>query len=118
MLSNTDKIDISTGTLYFISDDGTVSEPVKVNDIDVEFTEDTSDDISFINLKHSEDTFTFTAKTYKHPLLELLGIRKAVLDICPNKRVTHLATHHRKRRTKIKNFNRAIRILESMGVME
>lgn len=38
-------------------------------------------------------------------------IKDSVLDICPNKRVVHLAKHGSKKTCK-KNFHRAIRILE------
>lgn len=42
----------------------------------------------------------------------------AVLDMCPNKKVMHLILHGRKRRTRVKNFNRAIRILERIAAKE
>lgn len=40
-----------------------------------------------------------------------------VIDICPNKRVAYLAAHARKRRVRIKNLNRAIRICERADVL-
>ena len=44
-------------------------------------------------------------------MMTILGIKDSVLDICPNKRVVHLAKHGSKK-TRKKNFRRAIRILE------
>lgn len=42
----------------------------------------------------------------------------AVLDMCPNEKVMHLILHGRKRRTRVKNFNRAIWILERIAAKE
>ncbi len=44
--------------------------------------------------------------------ITLFGFRDAILKCCLNKRVVHLALHASKARTRKKNFNRAIRILE------
>ena len=46
--------------------------------------------------------------------LALLDIRDSVLDLCPNKKVVHLARHGRNKKIRKKNFNRAIRILEEL----
>lgn len=62
----------------------------------------------FANLNQSFDiSVTFS----KDAWLAILGVKDAVLDICPNKRVVHLAKHGNKK-TRKKNFHRAIRILE------
>ena len=41
----------------------------------------------------------------------LLGVTKAMLELCPDKRVVHLAKHARKERTRKKNRRRAYRLL-------
>lgn len=41
----------------------------------------------------------------------LLGVTKAVLELCPDKRVVHLAKHARKERTRKKNRHRAYRLM-------
>lgn len=41
----------------------------------------------------------------------------AVREFCPNKRVSYLAAHARKKRTRKKNFNRAIRILQRNDIL-
>ena len=58
-----------------------------------------------------EATFTTFVKVSKDVMMTILGIKDSVLDICPNKRVVHLAKHGSKK-TRKKNFRRAIRILE------
>ena len=44
--------------------------------------------------------------------MKILGIYNEMLDMCPNKKVVHLTKHARKLRTRKKNFNRVIKILE------
>ena len=58
-----------------------------------------------------EATFTAFVKVSKDAIMTILGIKDSVLDVCPNKRVVHLAKHGSKK-TRKKNFHRAIRILE------
>ena len=55
--------------------------------------------------------FDLSVAIPKDSWLSILGVKDAVLDICPNKRVVHLARHGSKK-TRKKNFHRAIRILE------
>lgn len=55
--------------------------------------------------------FDLSVTVSKDSWLSILGVKDAVLDICPNKRVVHLAKHGSKK-TRKKNFHRAIRILE------
>lgn len=44
--------------------------------------------------------------------MKILGIYNRMLDMCPNKKVVHLIENARKPRTRKKNFNRAIKIVE------
>lgn len=46
--------------------------------------------------------------------MAFLGLNKAIVTACPNKRVAYLATHARKKRTRTKNLNRAIKLLEEV----
>lgn len=46
-----------------------------------------------------------------------IKVEEAVMKSCPNKRVSYLATHARKKRTRKKNFNRAIRILQRNDIL-
>lgn len=62
-------------------------------------------------LKDFSQSFDLSVTVSKDTWLNILGVKEAVLDICPNKRVVHLAKHGNKK-TRKKNFHRAIRILE------
>lgn len=46
-----------------------------------------------------------------------IKVDEAVMKSCPNKRVSYLAAHARKKRTRKKNFNRAIRILQRNDIL-
>lgn len=46
-----------------------------------------------------------------------IKVEEAVMNSCPNKRVSYLAAHARKKRTRKKNFNRAIRILQRNDIL-
>lgn len=54
-----------------------------------------------------EVSFTGTARLDQYTLATLLGVAQAVFDMCPNRRVIHLAKHARKARTRKKNRHRA-----------
>ena len=58
--------------------------------------------------------FECIAKLSKEAIMTLFGFREVILRCCPNKRVVHLAFHAKKPRTRKKNFNRAIKILEGL----
>lgn len=50
--------------------------------------------------------------------LKLLGIYDYVLENCSNKRVVYLAKYAKKKRTRTKNLNRAIKILAKEAIKE
>ena len=52
-------------------------------------------------------------KITKEAILAITGMRKIIIECCPNKRVVYLALHAKKKRIKQKNFHRAINILEN-----
>lgn len=108
-------IEVTGGGLYVLGPDGQYSMVGSIDDCDIECT--TTDEVdeldclsqSITNLTRS---FTGTVQLTKEMLMAILGLNKAIIAACPNKRVAYLATHARKKKTRIKNFNRAIRILE------
>ena len=51
------------------------------------------------------------AQRAQRAVYALLGITEAVLELCPDKRVVHLAKHARKERTRKKNRRRAYRLM-------
>lgn len=44
--------------------------------------------------------------------MKIFGIYNSMLNMCPNKKIVHLAENARKPRTRKKNFNRIIKIVE------
>lgn len=81
-------------------------------DEDKEMKETCSD---FSNIIHGltdfSQSFELSVTVSKDTWLTILGVKDAILDVCQNKRVVHLAKHGSKK-TRKKNFHRAIRILE------
>lgn len=71
----------------------------------------------FYNLDHMiamEEAFP----QYINDFIEYpIKVEEAVMNSCPNKRVSYLAAHARKKRTRKKNFNRAIRILQRNDIL-
>lgn len=106
-------LELSSGTLYILNED---DEPKKFGEVkDVE-TEGWADDASefVVPVTGMEATYEACCKISKDIVLALLGIRDSVLDLCPNKKVVHLARHGRNKKIRNKNFNRAFRILEEL----
>ena len=89
-------------TVYLASDSIFVDY---VTDYDQEIKETYS---GFSNLSKS---FDLSVTVSKDTWLTIFGVKDAVFGVCPNKRVVHLAKHGNKK-TRKKNFHRAIRILE------
>lgn len=63
-------------------------------------------------LSHAFHDITFECKASKQMPMRIVGVFEGVLNNCPNRRVSHLAVHARKKRTRTKNLNRAFRIEE------
>ena len=55
---------------------------------------------------------TENTKVQKDLWLKLLGIYDAIVNLCPNKRVAHLALNGQTHKIRKKNLHRAIKILE------
>jgi hypothetical protein len=111
---------LESGTLYILDPEGEAS--VLVDDIkEFEMTE--SDEIymdsnSFpITIEHPasmelEGSITDASSSLIFTMFMYNRYVKAVLALCPDKRVSYLARHAKKWRVRKKNFNRAIRIIE------
>ena len=71
--------------------------------------------------KLSIDNWSATVEAYiqffENIANHLIEFDTYVIDICPNKRVAYLAAHSKKRRVRIKNLKRTIRICEMEGVL-
>lgn len=108
-------IEVTDVGLYVIGSDGQYSMFESINDCDIECT--TSDEIDELNrlsqsITNLTESFTGTVQLTKEMFMAILGLNKAIIAACPNKKVAYLATHAKKKRTRIKNINRAIKILE------
>ena len=62
-----------------------------------------------------EASFELVARVSKEVILAIIGVTDAIIKCCPNRRVVHLALYSRKKRTRKKNFHRAIKILEDLA---
>ena len=110
-------IDFRPGTLYILGPNGNYETFGNVAKVEELTYSEFSDDMTYIS---SLDTLASSfececiTKVSKEMLMSIFGFRDAVLRCCPNKRVVHLALYAKKPRTRKKNFNRAIRILEGL----
>lgn len=99
--------------LYILSDDEAPKKLGEVKNAEVEeWADDASDFV--IPVTGMEATYEVCCKIAKDIVLALLGARDSVLDLCPNKKVVHLARHGRNKKIRKRNFSRAIRILEEL----
>lgn len=112
-------IEVTGGGLYVLGPDGQYSMFGSINDCDIECT--TTDEINELDhlsrsITNLTESFTGTVQLTKEMFMAILGLNKAIIAACPNRRVAYLATHARKKRTRIKNLNRAIRMLEKASL--
>lgn len=70
-----------------------------------------ADDQQYITMDSFGD-LVCTIQLSNEDYMKIFGIYDSMLQMCPNKRVVHLVEHARKPRTRKKNFNRVIKILE------
>ena len=106
-------IELGSGSLYILNDAEAPKKLGEVKEIEVEeWAGDASDFV--VPVTGMEATYEACCKISKDIVLALLGIRDSVLDLCPNKKVIHLARHGRNKKIRKKNFHRAIRILEEL----
>ena len=106
-------IELGSGSLYILNDAEAPKKLGEVKEIEVEeWADDASDFV--VPVTGMEATYEACCKISKDIVLALLGIRDSVLDLCPNKKVIHLARHGRNKKIRKKNFHRAIRILEEL----
>ena len=111
-------IELTGGGLYVLGPDGQYSMAGSIDYCDIECT--TTDEVDEVDeldclsqsITNMTGSFTGTLQFTKEMLMAILGFDKAIIAACPNKRVAYLAAHAKKKKTRIKNLNRAIRILE------
>lgn len=107
------EFELGSGQLYIINPDGAYSLAGHVTEVEcVAEAEDNDISETIVSISGLEASFTATAKVSKEAILAITGVRDAIIKCCPNKRVVYLALYAKKARTRKKNRNRAIRILE------
>ena len=108
-------IDFCPGTLYIFGPNGNYETFGNITNVEELTYSEFADDMTYISsLGTLDSSFECITKVSKEILMSIFGFRDAVLRCCPNKRVVHLALYAKKHRTRKKNFNRAIRILEGL----
>ena len=106
-------IEFGSGTVYISNLEGVTSPFGRINGVEIETTPTVEDEHVYIpNIGDYEAAIEGTCKLYKNALMYLTGVSQLAIDMCPNKKVVHLAKHAKKRRARKKNLNRAIYILE------
>ena len=106
-------IEFGSGTVYILNSDETTSPFGRINGAEIETTPTVEDEHVYIpNIGDYEATIEGICKFYKNALMYLTGVSQLAIDMCPNRKVVHLAKHAKKRRARKKNLNRAIYILE------
>lgn len=113
-------IEFGPGTLYISGPDGScskVSEITEMKVYDVSLVDEPADPNTYIYKYDNclEATVEVFAKFREELLLRMMGVFDTIIDCCPNKRVVYLAKYAKKKRTRKKNWHRAIKILEDIS---
>ena len=104
------------GTVYVYNPDGTSIGRLDINDCSIECEDE--DKFNYISTDINstiEASFEVACRMLEEALLYISGARDVVVKCCPNRKVAHLATHSKKRRSRKKNIHRAIKILEELA---
>lgn len=106
--------------LYALSSGEACTRIASYNGCPVEtYTRNETDGIEWPRL--SIDNWSVTVEAYtqffENIARHLIDFDKVIINSCPNKRVSYLAAHARKKRVRIKNLNRAIRICERADIL-
>lgn len=104
-------INLGQGTLYISELDGSCAPLGYISEINSCIDREDEPQQVYINKINLEEAFEFNTKITKEAILSITGMRKIIIECCPNKRVAYLALHSRKKRIKKKNFHRATKII-------
>lgn len=104
------EIILKPGTFRLATLDGEVKFDVVGEVTEIEC--DNCDDTPIIWGVDKSASFDMTAKICVETMFILLGLRKAIAESCGNKRVVHLMKNHKRKKVRLKNLHRAIRIIE------
>jgi hypothetical protein len=110
-------IQLGPGRLFIEGHDGPeyLGSVYELDTLDCTFEEEPWPKENPVIQRVLSEVLTFSIKMVgqaaQRALDALLGITEAVLELCPDKRVVHLAKHARKERTRKKNRRRAYRLM-------
>ena len=105
--------ELGPGKIYILNPDDSRSFITEIKELGVtaEINEnDIPETVKSIN--SLEASFECVARMSKEMILAITGVKDAILKYCVDERVAHLARYARKKKTRKKNFHRAIRIIE------
>lgn len=113
-------INFDSGTICISNPDGTPIGHVDINDCSIECEDEykCEDEFNYISNAINntiEASFEVACRMLEEALFYISGARDVVVKCCPNRKVAHLATHSKKRRTRKKNIHRSIKILEELA---
>lgn len=111
-------INFGPGTIYVSNPDGTSIGRLDINNCSIECEDECKDEINYISNDINntiEASFECVAKVSRDILMAITGVSDIVVKCCPNRKVAYLALHSRKKRTRKKNFHRAIKILVELA---
>lgn len=97
--------------MYIAESDGNYTLIGPIQDLDATYVDD-CDVTTSAGCTIDKLAFEGRCRLAQEAFMTIVGIRNQVIEHCPNKRVSHLAFHAKKARTRKKNFHRAIKILE------
>lgn len=109
-------INFGPGAIYISNQDGTSIGRLDINNCSIECED--KDEFNYIsnNINNPiEASFECVGKVSRDILMAITGVSDIVVKCCPNRKVAYLALHSRKKRTRKKNFHRAIKILVELA---
>ena len=108
-------VNLGAGTLHITGPDGATSLLGNVHESEVTYAEDIPEVISINSLQSLEASFELVTRVSEEIILAITGVTDVIIKCCPNRKVVHLVLYSRKKRTRKKNFHRAIKILEELA---
>lgn len=109
---------LNSGTIYILDDGEKPEELGTISSCDIECSDYSDYDDAVLSINRFEDSIELFCRVTKECIMAIAGMKDAILKCCPNRRVVHLALNGKKKRTRKKNLNRAIRILERIAEKE
>lgn len=111
-------LNLSSGTIYILDYGENQEELGTVSSCDTECSDYSDYDGAVMSINRLDASIELFCRLSNDLIMAITGMRDVILKCCPNRRVVHLALNGKKKRTRKKNLNRAIRILERIAEKE